>query len=359
MLGQPLRSKGREMKFKLISGAVCAVLAASAFAPAGASAATEFGDPCPAVTGAPTPFGLFASTAAGDPLPLAAPVGGILTKWRIQVAAPGPPKAAPVTLKTLRLTGPENLLVTGEGSGSIVAGSNAFDVRIPIQPGDHLGLFGADPELGTPLCTATDENKLGIFIPTTPVGNSSPYAELDEELRVPVTGTIEPDADNDGFGDETQDGCPQSGAVQTACPAVTLSATKQVRKGSVVIVVTTDAPAPVTVKGVAKLGKGKKAKLNGGTKNLTPGVLGKFTLKFPNKVKAKLADLSRKQFAYFEGDRHRDQRRRSGDEEDAQGEVEGAGSEGLSPAESRAGVAVGRRARAAIPETSAARAAKR
>ena len=60
------------------------------------------------------------------------------------------------------------------------------------------------------------------------------------------------------------------------------------------IVVTTDAPAPVTVKGVVKLGKGKKAKLNGGTKTLTPGVLGKFTLKFSKKVKAKLAGLSSK-----------------------------------------------------------------
>ncbi len=282
------------MKFKLALGAVCAVLGISAVGPAGASAATEFGDPCPAINGAPTPYGLFALTSAGDPLPLAAPVGGILTKWKIEVAAPGPPKAAPVTLKTLRLTGPKDLLVTGEGTGSIVAGSNVFDVRIPIQPGDRLGLFGTDPAIGTPYCTAADENGLGIFIPTTPAGSTSEYAAGESEFRIPVTGTIEPDADNDGFGDETQDGCPQSGAVQTACPAVTLSATKQVRKGSVVIVVTTDVPAPVTVKGVVKLGKGKKAKLNGGTKNLTPGVLGKFTLKFPKKVKTKLADLSPK-----------------------------------------------------------------
>jgi hypothetical protein len=114
-------------------------------------------------------------------------------------------------------------------------------------------------------------------------------------LQVPITVAVEPDADNDGFGDETQDQCPQSAAFQTPCPPVTLSTSKQVRKGSVVIVVTTDTPAPVTVKGVVKLGGGKKAKLNGGTKSLTPGTLGKFTLRFTKKVKNKLAELSPKQ----------------------------------------------------------------
>jgi len=283
------------MRSKFVSAAASAIISISLLGAASASAATEFGDPCPAVTGIPTPYGIFAYTAAGDPLPVTAPVGGILTKWRIEVAAPGPPKAAPVTMKTLRLTGPENLLVTGEGNGSIVAGSNSFDVRIPIQAGDHLGIFGTDAEVGTPVCATTEENKLGIFDPKATAGGSSLTASGESELRIPVVGTIEADADNDGFGDETQDACPQSATTQVACPPVTLSTTKQARKGSVVIVVTTDTPAPVTVKGVVKLGKGKKAKLNGGTKNLTPGVLGKFTLKFTKKVKAKLAQLSPKQ----------------------------------------------------------------
>jgi hypothetical protein len=279
------------MKMRTVLAVCGSMLALSGLGATHAAAATEFGDPCPAINGVPTPYGVFALTAAGDPLPLAAPVSGILTKWKIEVAAPGPPKAAPITLKTLRVTGPKSVLITGEASGSIVAGSNAFDARIPIQAGDHLGLFGSEL---TPICTTADENKVGIFIPTTPPGSSSEYGEGNAELRIPVTGTIEPDADNDGFGDETQDGCPQSGSVQAACPPVTLSATKQVRKGSVLIVVTADAPAPVTVKGVVGLGKGKKANLNGGTKSLTPGTLGNFTLKFPKRLKSKLAALSTK-----------------------------------------------------------------
>jgi hypothetical protein len=282
------------MKMRTVLAVCGSMLALGGLGASPATAATEFGDPCPAVTGIPTPYGIFAYTAAGDPLPVTAPVGGILTKWRIEVASPGPPKAAAVVMKTLRLTGPENLLVTGESSGSIVAGSNAFDARIPIQAGDHIGVFGTDPEVGSPICTSTEENKLGIFDPEVTPGSSSPTASGESEFRIPVVGTIEPDADNDGFGDESQDACPQSGATQAACPPVTLSATKQVRKGSVLIVVTTDAPAPVTVKGVVGLGKGKKATLNGGTKSLTPGTLGSFILKFPKKVKTKLAVLSTK-----------------------------------------------------------------
>ncbi len=30
---------------------------------------------------------------------------------------------------------------------------------------------------------------------------------------------VEPDADRDGFGDETQDACPSSASAQGACPA--------------------------------------------------------------------------------------------------------------------------------------------
>jgi hypothetical protein len=59
----------------------------------------------------------------------------------------------------------------------------------------------------------------------------------------------------------------------------------------VTIVVTSSTAAPVSVAGVVKLGKGKKARLNGGTQNLAPGVLGKFTLKFTKKVKKKLKEL--------------------------------------------------------------------
>ncbi|HET8956248.1 MAG TPA: hypothetical protein VFN18_11375 [Solirubrobacterales bacterium] len=279
------------MKLRKAVALLGATLVLGGVIPSVASAATEFGDPCPAVTGIPTPYGIFAYTAAGDPLPLTAPVGGILTKWRIEVTSPGPPKAAAVTLKTLRLTGAESLLVTGESSGSIAAGSNSFAARIPIQPGDHLGIFGSDPEVGTPVCAGVAENKLGIFDPATTPGGSSMTASGESAFRIPVVGTIEPDADNDGFGDETQDACPQSATTQIACPVVTLSASATATKKLVTVLVTATTAANVTVNGKASLGKGKKAKLKGGTKAVAPGAFTKFKLKFPAKLVKRLKEL--------------------------------------------------------------------
>jgi hypothetical protein len=44
-----------------------------------------------------------------------------------------------------------------------------------------------------------------------------------------ASGTIEADADGDGFGDETQDACPTDAATQDACPAAPTSPTTRKR----------------------------------------------------------------------------------------------------------------------------------
>src|SRR6476646_105786 len=50
-------------------------------------------------------------------------------------------------------------------------------------------------------------------------------------------------------------------------------------------------PANVTVNGKVSLGKGKKAKLKGGTKAVSPGTFTKFKLKFPAKLIKRLKEL--------------------------------------------------------------------
>jgi hypothetical protein len=35
-----------------------------------------------------------------------------------------------------------------------------------------------------------------------------------------LSATLEPDADHDGFGDETQDQCPTNASTQGACPVI-------------------------------------------------------------------------------------------------------------------------------------------
>jgi hypothetical protein len=283
------------MRTKIVGLVACALLVVTAFMAASASAATEFGDSCVAneTTEASVQATLFALTAAGDPLPLRAPSAGVITKWKINSNTP-----APQTLKVLRQTGPESVLVTGESAQNVVGGSNSFDTRISVQAGDRLGL-SAGGEMPLLYCSVPGpENLLGVFAGAS-VGSSATFEEIEAEARVPVSALIEADADNDGYGDETQDKCPQNAAFQAACPVISLSASAIARKGLATVLITSSSQAPVTVTGTVKLGKGKSASLNGGTQVVAPGTIAKFTLLFPEALKAKLKQLSRKRFLFL------------------------------------------------------------
>jgi hypothetical protein len=288
------------MRAKFVGIVAAALLAVAAFSAASASAATEFGDNCVAnqVTALGNdPLTLFAFTATSDPLPLPAPSSGIITSWKLNQTFG--PIATPLALKVLRQTGPSNVQVLGESAPAIpTIGPNTFDTRIPVQAGDRLGLFGEGNEL--PFCQAPgEENEIGLFEGAA-VGANVEFFKLEaEEARIPVAAVIEPDADADGFGDETQDKCPQNAAVQAPCPVippVALSTTSVAKKGLVTVLITSNAQAPVTVNGTVKVNKkGKPAKLNGGTQIVAPGTIAKFTLLFPQALKAKLKSLSPKQ----------------------------------------------------------------
>jgi hypothetical protein len=189
----------------------------------------------------------------------------------------------------------------------VTGGENTFETRIPIQAGDRLGLFGNSGAIGTLFCAENPEtenpgNTMGIIPGNPTTGGTATIAETESEALVPVAAVIEPDADNDGFGDETQDKCPQNAAVQTACPVVTLVSlgiSASARKSLATVLVTSSQQATVTVAGTVALGKGKTVKLNGGTQIVAPGPFSKFTILFPQKLKSKLKQLSRKRFLWL------------------------------------------------------------
>jgi hypothetical protein len=291
--------KGRtRMRSKLLSAALGAALVVSLLGATGASAATQAGNNCTGNTSTSGLTLISLANAPGNPLPATIPVNGVITSWTFSVV-PIPPGILSQTLKIFRPTGAaKQFQVIGESApGSVVTGLNTFSTRIPVHAGDFIGSIGfASGEIITVYCnTGNPGDRLGALPGNPSLGSTATVTEEVSGLQNPITVSIEPDADNDGFGDETQDACPQSAAFQTACPPVALSTSKQVKKGSVIIIVTTSTPAPVTVKGVVKLGGGKKVNLKGGTKNLTPGTLGRFTLKFTKRLKDRLAELSTKQ----------------------------------------------------------------
>lgn len=269
-----------------LASALAALALLAVVGPASASAATEFGDACVA-NRAEDNFGLFEISAPGNPLPTAAPANGVITKWKVNVVPTS--VTIPTALKVVRQTS-SGILVLAEASGVVTGGTNAFDARIPVQAGDRLGIYGPGADIGTLYCETAETAHIASFIPG-PVGSTNPYEDGDAPIRVPMVGVLEPDVDNDGYGDETQDKCPRSPALQAPCPIVTLDAVGLPGAKSVTVMVATSTATPVSVKGVVKLGKGKKATLKAGTKTVAAGQLVRFKLKFNSKLTERLEEL--------------------------------------------------------------------
>jgi hypothetical protein len=293
------------MRIKALITACAAALALATVVPSGASAATEFGDTCAANTGAPG-YTLTTLTAPPGSIPLTAPSDGVITKVKVGFApASPPPFTIPETVKVLHSAGGNNFTVTQQVDVNVGAGTTTADARMPVKAGDRLGLRGkrfsyegSESEI-TLYCGAGGiEGSLGAATSAANPGETVEFTPATTG-RVPLSATIEPDADGDGYGDETQDKCPQSAAVQAECPAVIIDAFVLPKKSSIVVVVGASAAAPVTVSASAKLPKatGKAsasavAKLKKVTHDVTPGKLRYFSLKYPASLKQALAGLA-------------------------------------------------------------------
>jgi hypothetical protein len=188
-------------------------------------------------------------------------------------------------------------------------GSNTFPTRIPVQTGDLLGEAGlaTDGAESKPAVEFCETLGAGDVIGATGTNGAvgTPVLVIEEGLKlgVPITVAVEPDADGDGYGDETQDQCPTDATTQGPCPVkaappappaaapITLSAAAAAKKDLVTVTVTASAQANVTVGGTVKLGKGKSATLDGQTQIVSPGALAKFTIPFPGKLAKALKQL--------------------------------------------------------------------
>lgn len=195
-----------------------AALLAAAVPAAPAAAATTFGS---SLDGAPddeevscpviTCVAVFAPPAG---VAAAAPVDGVLTRWIVRSATAGEVWG--------RLVRGDDPFTPGAeiGHAEVAPGFTTVPARVAVRAGDRLAVYGEDLP--------------GIF--TTPGTGSTPVialdrrwyfgeeeeatADIDGELL--VQGVIEPDADGDGYGDETQDVCPGSSDPRP-CTAVSIT----------------------------------------------------------------------------------------------------------------------------------------
>jgi hypothetical protein len=194
-------------------------------------------------------------------------------------------------------------------------GTNAFATRIPVKAGDHFGVFGTLIDIVFCTNSGNPGDEVGFFVGDADTGTIAPYTPT-KEVRVPLVAVIEPDKDGDGYGDETQDKCPQSAAYQGPCPTVSLDTFPIVLKRSVLVLVSASESSSVQVfgqvgwrprhKGEALASKTPKKPgdhistgvivgLSGGTTLAKPGEVTPFNVKLPKSVLRHLSQIPPKQ----------------------------------------------------------------
>lgn len=161
-------------------------------------------------------------TVAGLPAASQAPGGttaaisGVIVNWKVRIGASV--GTHPVRLRVLRGN-------TAVGSGPVetlpaTAGIHSFAARVPVQAGDVIGFDQLEPKYlaGVQYIRTTAPGaQMGFWIPALGEGETRDPFALGSDIELLMNATIEPDADNDGYGDETQDKCPSSAATAGTC----------------------------------------------------------------------------------------------------------------------------------------------
>jgi hypothetical protein len=262
----------------LVAAIVIGALGACAATPA--TAATTVGSDCLPIQGEAN-LSLVQLRSSTPTELTSVPSAGVITRWVVQS-----PASFPQNLDVLRPTGPENqFTIVSRTAVTLTPPRSSFDARIPVLAGDRIGVSGDF----VPYCVleGSSANRVA-FVHSIPAPGVPTQFETDIPFRAPLQAVVEPDADGDGYGDETQDGCPRSASLQTPCPVIELGSKGLAGKGSAVVLVTASSTTKVTVKGKVS---GGKLVLKGGSKTVGAGTIVPFKLKFPPSLKAQLASL--------------------------------------------------------------------
>ena len=215
---------------RLVLKVVMVVLVSvAALVPARAGAATVLGETF-AGSLACAAGHTYMNTGAPPPLITVAPSRGVITSWSHLAG----PTAETVKFKVLRPTGsPLTWLTVAESGPTVIPANTAgpSPVRIPVQAGDGIAFIG--PTDGMAVCARfTDAAYTAVFKNAdVPVGASASYTG-GSTVEYNLSATLEADADGDGFGDETQDGCPTDATATGACPGLETTITKAPKKKS-------------------------------------------------------------------------------------------------------------------------------
>jgi hypothetical protein len=200
--------------------AVAALIAANA-SPAGA--AVKVGETF-------TPDGFWGGTGVmiqvGSPGDInVVPTAGVLTSWSFEATALEP--TPPLKMKVVRHAGGNDFTTVADSQlqTPVQGALNTWPTRIAVNAGDLLALFFSDDTYGygnpPDPQYVTQEISASTGTPgfDPPPGTTVTYGSPVTGQRADVSAMLEADADQDGFGDETQDQCLGQVGPNNGCPA--------------------------------------------------------------------------------------------------------------------------------------------
>jgi hypothetical protein len=140
-----------------------------------------------------------------------APSAGVVVRWRFRNHSPGSPVVATPRIFSGNVGGAAGSPITAPAVNAVFT----YPTRLPIKAGD---VFGYD---ATGIIPAYYEPGAGTTARWTALlgpGEARAPAAFYPDLEPLINADIEPDADQDGYGDETQDQCSMDASAHGPCP---------------------------------------------------------------------------------------------------------------------------------------------
>lgn len=154
---------------------------------------------------------------------------GVITSWSFEAPAGITPA---LKLKVVRSAGGSDYTTVGESRAETPLPSrlNTWPTRISVNQGDLIGHGYSDTTVGARDGAAFNTVELCCDDPVLdpPPGTTATYRIDSSNYQIDIAAVLEPDADHDGFGDESQDQCSTNASTQGPCPAA--PAKKKCRK---------------------------------------------------------------------------------------------------------------------------------
>ena len=264
-------------------------------APSASAASSEAGWGCTAVAGKPgwtllaTPWENYGYS------PLVKEDPGVIVGWTVRVEK-GLGQFAQ-QLSVFRPAGGDQYLKVAESAVEVFGETEElvqYPARIPVQKGDLLGLYGP---VETLYCGIGPS---GLYEGPIAVGETKAFA-TEGAVKPPVSAVVEEDLDRDGYGDFSQDDCPNSARFQTACPLPAIDVVKvSVKKRAILIEASNNTDASFQAVGDVRWRKKPKGPTvivgfrSEGPVHATGGVPVQLRLPLPKSVRERLAKLPRR-----------------------------------------------------------------